>query len=131
MKEDQITKRIKELQKDNRFTFKLTEDIIDSIYRIALDDVAKRLIQINGKDPNESHKSKDTIVGSSREMNERYGSKHSYDDYDKKQTLIFKAKREAYNDILDHIEKKNNLMDVYVYVKEQAKKTKYDEIKIV
>lgn len=131
MKEDKITKRIKELQKDTKFTFKLTEDIIDSIYRIALDDVAKRLIQINGKDPYESRKSKDTIIGSSREMNERFGSKRSYEDYDKEQTIIFKAKQEAYTDILNYINNKNNLMDVYIYVKEMAKKTKYDEVKIV
>ena len=38
MKEDKITKRIKELQSDTKFTFKLTEDIIDSIYRIAVED---------------------------------------------------------------------------------------------
>ena len=129
MKEDKISKRIKELQNDTKFTFKLTEDIIDSVYRIALDDVAKRLIQINGKESD--NKSKDIVVGSSKEMNERFGSKRSYDDYDKEQTIIFKAKREAYNDILKYIENKHDLIAIYTYVKEMAKKTKYDEIKIV
>ena len=131
MAEDRISKRIKELQSDTKFTFKLTEDIIASVYRIALDDVAKRLIQINSKDPDAAYKSKDTIVGSSKEMNKRFGAKRSYEDYDKEQTIIFKAKQEAYADILNYINNKNNLMDVYVYVKEMAKKTKYDEVRIV
>ena len=34
-----IDKRIKELQQDTRFTFKLTDDVIDMVYRIACDDL--------------------------------------------------------------------------------------------
>ena len=131
MAEDKITKRIKELQSDTKFTFKLTEDIIASVYRIALDDVAKRLIQINCKDPDTAYKSKDTIVGSSKEMNKKFGTKHATIDYDELQKYLFKAKQETYREILNYINKKNDLMDVYIYVKEMAKKTEYDEIKIV
>ena len=41
MKEDKITKRIKELQNDRRFMFKLTDDIIELTYRTSVEDCAK------------------------------------------------------------------------------------------
>ena len=132
MKEDKITKRIKELQSDTRFTFKLTEDIIDSIYRIAVEDCA-----IEKKDPDKVYKKEDVkrevdkIVSSGKEMNKRFGTKSATIDYEELQQHIFKAKQEAYKDVLNYINKKNDLMDVYVYVKEMAKKTQYDEIKII
>ena len=137
MAEDRISKRIKELQSDTKFTFKLTEDIIASVYRIALNDVAKRLIQINSKDPDAAYKKEDKvydsekIVISGKEMNKRFGTKCATIDYDELQKYLFKAKQETYREILNYITKKNDLMDVYVYVKEMAKKTEYDEIKIV
>ena len=117
MKEDKITKRIKELQKDTKFTFKLTEDIIASVYRIAVEDCALE--------------KKDEVVSSGKEMNKRFGTKRATIDYDELQKYLFKAKQETYREILNYINKKNDLMDVYVYVKEMAKKTEYDEIKIV
>ena len=132
MKEDKITKRIKELQSDMRFTFKLTEDIIASIYRIAVEDCA-----LEKKDPDKVYKKEDVkrevdkIVSSGKEMNKRFGTKGATIDYEKLQQHIFKAKQEAYRDVLNYINKKNDLMDVYVYVKEMAKKTQYDEIKII
>ena len=132
MKEDKITKRIKELQSDTRFTFKLTEDIIASIYRIAVEDCA-----LEKKDPDKVYKKEDVkrevdkIVSSGKEMNKRFGTKSATIDYEELQQHIFKAKQEAYRDVLNYINKKNDLMDVYVYVKEMAKKVQYDEIKII
>lgn len=132
MKEDKITKRIKELQSDTRFTFKLTEDIIASIYRIAVEDCA-----LEKKDPDKIYKKEDVkrevdkIVSSGKEMNKRFGTKSATIDYEELQQHIFKAKQEAYKDVLNYINKKNDLMDVYVYVKEMAKKVPYDEIKII
>ena len=132
MKEDKITKRIKELQSDMRFTFKLTEDIIASIYRIAVEDCA-----LEKKDPDKVYKKEDVkkevdkIVSSGKEMNKRFGTKSATIDYEELQQHIFKAKQEAYRDVLNYINKKNDLMDVYVYVKEMAKKVQYDEIKII
>ena len=141
MKEDKITKRIKELQSDTRFTFKLTEDIIDSIYRIAVEDWSnefkEKLDKVYKKDPDKEYKKEDIkievdkIVSSGKEMNKRFGTKGATIDYEKLQQHIFKAKQEAYRDVLNYINKKNDLMDVYVYVKEMAKKTQYDEIKII
>ena len=132
MKEDKITKRIKELQSDTRFTFKLTDDIIASIYRIAVEDCA-----LEKKDPDKVYKKEDVkrevdkIVSSGKEMNKRFGTKSATIDYEELQQHIFKAKQEAYKDVLNYINKKNDLMDVYVYVKEMAKKVPYDEIKII
>ena len=132
MKEDKITKRIKELQSDTKFTFKLTEDIIASVYRIAIEDCA-----LEKKDPDRTYKKEDKVydpdkvVSSGKEMNKRFGTKRATIDYDELQKYLFKAKQETYREILNYINKKNDLMDVYVYVKEMAKKTEYDEIKIV
>ena len=132
MKEDKITKRIKELQKDTKFTFKLTEDIIASVYRIAVEDCA-----LEKKDSDRAYKKKDNaydsekVVSSGKEMNKRFGTKRATINYDELQEYLFKAKQETYREILNYINKKNDLMDVYVYVKEMAKRTEYDEIKIV
>lgn len=117
MKEDKIEKRIKELQNDMKFTFKLTEDIIASVYRIAVKDCALE--------------KKDEVVNSGKEMNKRFGTKHATIDYDELQTHIFKAKQEAYRDILNRIEKNKDLINIYQYTKEMAKKTMYDEIQII
>ena len=86
MKEDKITKRIKELQSDTRFTFKLTEDIIASIYRIAVEDCA-----LEKKDPDKVYKKEDVkkevdkIVSSGKEMNKRFGTKSATIDYEELQ----------------------------------------------
>ena len=64
MKEDKITKRIKELQSDSKFTFKLTEDVIDLVYRTAIEDVKNNLISCvkeNIKD--------EIVITSSKELN--------------------------------------------------------------
>ena len=63
MEQSVINERIKELQNDSKFTFKLTEDVIDIVYRTAVKDlvneisnkisnnVAERIeIQTNDKD---------------------------------------------------------------------------------
>ena len=102
MKEDKITKRIKELQSDTRFTFKLTEDIIASIYRIAVEDCA-----LEKKDPDKVYKKEDVkrevdkIVSSGKEMNKRFCTKSATIDYEELQQHIFKAKQEAYKDVLN------------------------------
>ena len=59
MKEDKITKRIKELQNDRRFMFKLTDDIIALTYRTAVEDCAKEK-----KDPDKVYKEEDVVVKS-------------------------------------------------------------------
>ena len=125
MKEDKITKRIKELQSDTKFTFKLTEDIIDLVYRTAVEDLSK-----DNKDYNKSYKKNDAVVvKSSKEMNKKFGSNSKYDE-EFIRTLKFKTKQSVYVEIMKYIENHSNLMDTYVYVKEQAKKDIYDDLSI-
>ena len=123
MKEDKITKRIKELQSDRRFLFKLTEDVIALTYRTAIEDCAKEK-----KDPDKVYKSDDVVVKSSKDLNKKFGSKHNEDEtpWDKKEKEA-KVRSEIYSEILHYIENHSDLMDVYVYVKDKARE--YYDIK--
>lgn len=124
MKEDKIEKRIKELQSDRRYMFKLTEDVIALTYRTAIEDCAKEK-----KDPDKVYKKDDEYVSSSsKEMNKKFGSKHNEDEtpWEKKEKET-KIRSEIYSEILHYIENHSDLMDVYVYVKDKARE--YYDIK--
>ena len=120
MKEDKITKRIKELQSDSKFTFKLTEQVIDLVYRIAVEDCSNELKERLDK----VYKDEDIVVKSSKDLNKNFGSKRKHDDteteYERKEKET-KIKSETYADVLKYIENHSDLMDVYIYVKEKAK----------
>lgn len=105
MKEENIAKRIKELQSDSKYTFKLTEDVISIVYRTAIEDM--------------SNENKDVIVASSKELNKKFGSKQN--NKITTEQIIQRTKRDIYLEILKEIESKNDLMDVYIYVKEKCK----------
>ena len=126
MKEDKITKRIKELQNDRRYMFKLTEDVIALTYKTAIEDCAKEK-----KDPDKVYKKDDGYVSSSsKEMNKKFSSKQKLGETEtewEKRERETKIKSEAYADILNYIENHSDLMDVYIYVKEKAKE--YYDIK--
>ena len=125
MKEDKIEKRIKELQNDRRYMFKLTEDVIALTYRTAIEDCAKEK-----KDPDKVYKKDDGYVSSSsKEMNKKFGSKHNEDEtpWEKKEKEA-KVRSEIYSEILHYIENHSDLMDVYVYVKDKARE--YYDIKM-
>ena len=72
MKEDKITKRIKELQEDSRFTFKLTDDVIALVYRTAVEDLSKEK-----KDTDKVYKDDEVVIASSKELNKKFGSKET------------------------------------------------------
>jgi hypothetical protein len=119
MKEDKITKRIKELQNDRRFMFKLTDDIIALVYRTAVEDCAKEK-----KDPDKAYKVEDVVVKSSKDLNKNFGSKRKLGDTEaewERKEKETKIKSETYADVLKYIENHSDLMDVYIYVKEKAK----------
>ena len=125
MKEDKITKRIKELQNDRRFMFKLTEDVIALTYRTAIEDCSKEK-----KDPDKVYKSDDIVVNSSKDLNKKFGSKQKLGETEtewEQREKETKIKSEIYAEILKYIENHNDLMDVYIYVKEKAKE--YYDIK--
>lgn len=116
MKEDKITKRIKELQNDRKYTFKLTEDVIDLVYRTAIEDVKNNLISCvkeNIKD--------EIVITSSKELNSRFGSKKPEENELTEAQKIQRVKRNIYLELLTKIESNNDLMDIYVYVKEKCK----------
>lgn len=119
MKEDKITKRIKELQNDRRFMFKLTDDVIALVYRTAIEDYSNEK-----KDPDKVYKSDDVVVKSSKDLNKNFGSKRKLNDtvseWERKEKEA-KIKSEAYADVFKYIENHSDLMDVYIYVKEKAK----------
>lgn len=126
MKEDKIAKRIKELQSDSKFTFKLTEQVIDLVYRIAVEDYSNELKEKLDK----AYKSEDVVVKSSKDLNKNFGSKRKLDDTEaewKRKEKETKIKSETYADVLKYIENHSDLMDVYIYVKEKAKE--YYDIK--
>ena len=125
MKEDKITKRIKELQNDRRFMFKLTDDVIALTYRTAIEDCSKEK-----KDPDKVYKSDDIVVNSSKDLNKKFGSKQKLGETEtgwEQREKETKIKSEIYAEILKYIENHNDLMDVYIYVKEKAKE--YYDIK--
>jgi len=120
MKEEKIAKRIKELQSDTNYTFKLTEEIINSVYRTAVEDLSKEQ-KVSNKISNEE----DVIITSSKDLNKKFGSKEV--TYTKEQLIneiqnnIQKTKRDIYLELLKKIESENDLMDVYIYIKEKCK----------
>ena len=146
MKEEQIVERIQDLQADIKYSFKQTSEVIDIIYRKGVDDEKKFGIKqpdINVKQSKES----DVIVMSSKDLNaafgtkpndKKFGSKHEIleGEQSKIDQRIQRTKRDCYLEILKEIETKNDLMDVYIYVKEKCKeygepgvRNKYDNRK--
>ena len=107
MKEEKIKERIKQLQNDSKFTFKLTKDIIDSVYRIALEDAKK---ENNNKN-----------VGTTKEFIKEIKSKKIYDD-ELIEELKAKEKKMTYIEVVNYIKAHFDLMDVYIHFRELAEK---------
>jgi len=120
MTEDKITKRIKELQNDRRFMFKLTDDIIALVYRIAVEDCSKEK-----KDPDKAYK-KDNDTKSSKKFGSKPNLGETESEWQKREKET-KIKSETYADVLNYIENHSDLMDVYAYTKEKARE--YYDIK--
>ena len=131
MKEEQIVERIQNLQADIKYSFKQTSEVIDIIYRQGVNDEKK----FGVKQPYmvvKQQKDSDIVVMSSKDLNDAFGTKPndkkfrskratSEDEQLKIEHRIQKVKRDIYLELLQEIEKKNDLMDVYIYVKEKCK----------
>lgn len=103
MKEEQIKKNIKALQDDISYVFKQTSEIIDIIYRRGVNDQMK---------------SNDVTPVKENTPSKRFeGQKLTEDILNKK---IKKAKRDAYFEVLSCIENKQDLLDVYYFVKDKC-----------
>lgn len=125
MKEEKIQENIKQLQNDISYSFKQTSEVIDIIYRKAVNDVDSEKPNIKVKDASQN----DIIVQSSKDLNKHFGSKVNDADINIEQK-INRAKRDSYYDILKYVESnKHDLIDVYNYIKEKCKEFGEDGVK--
>lgn len=120
MKEEKIQENIKQLQNDISYSFKQTSEVIDIIYRKAVNDV-------------NSEKSNAAVLevkgASQNDINKHFGSKVNDADINIEQK-INRAKRDSYYDMLKYIESnKHDLIDVYNYIKEKCKEFGEDGVK--
>lgn len=124
MKEEKIQENIKQLQNDISYSFKQTSEVIDIIYRKAVNDVNSEKSNIEVKEAQQ-----DIIVQSSKDLNKHFGSKINDADINIEQK-INRAKRDSYYDILKYVESnKHDLIDVYNYIKEKCKEFGEDGVK--
>lgn len=124
MKEEKIQENIKQLQNDISYSFKQTSEVIDIIYRKAVNDVNSEKSNIEVKEAQQ-----DIIVQSSKDLNKHFGSKINDADISIEQK-INRAKRDSYYDILKYVESnKHDLIDVYNYIKEKCKEFGEDGVK--
>ena len=125
MKEEKIQENIKQLQNDISYSFKQTSEVIDIIYRKAVNDVDSEKPNIKVKEASQN----DIIVQSSKDLNKHFGSKVNDADISIEQK-INRAKRDSYYDILKYVESnKHDLIDVYNYIKEKCKEFGEDGVK--
>lgn len=125
MKEEKIQENIKQLQNDISYSFKQTSEVIDIIYRKAVNDVDSEKSNIKVKEASQN----DIIVQSSKDLNKHFGSKVNDADISIEQK-INRAKRDSYYDILKYVESnKHDLIDVYNYIKEKCKEFGEDGVK--
>ena len=113
MNDQYINKRIKELQKDYHLTFKLSDDLISDVYKIAYEDCLKN---------NKQNKKE------SKQPQQKLQSKPSEKD-------ILLIKKQIYEDIANYMEKNHDIIDVWDYINTLRKqiyldyKEKYEEHK--
>ena len=128
MKEEKIQENIKQLQNDISYSFKQTSEVIDIIYRKAVNDVdndKSNTTVLEVKDALQN----DIIVQSSKDLNKHFRSKVNDADINIEQK-INRAKRDSYYDILKYVESnKHDLIDVYNYIKEKCKEFGEDGVK--
>lgn len=125
MKEEKIQENVKQLQNDISYSFKQTSEVIDIIYRKAVNDVDSEKSNIKVKEAPQN----DIIVQSSKDLNKHFGSKVNDADISIEQK-INRAKRDSYYDILKYVESnKHDLIDVYNYIKEKCKEFGEDGVK--
>lgn len=104
MKEEKIQENIKQLQNDISYSFKQTSEVIDIIYRKAVNDVGNEKSNVTVLEVN------DADISIEQKIN--------------------RAKRDSYYDILKYVESnKHDLIDVYNYIKEKCKEFGEDGVK--
>lgn len=132
MTEEQIQKKIKDLQSDNSLFFKMTSDVIDIVYKKALEDNDDyinntpknnniNLLQKENKELKESLKKLGIEYNQLQKQYTTYKNIVENDSSNKLKIGISDPQRRAYIDILNFIERNYDIDIVYTYVKEKAK----------
>lgn len=120
MKEEKIQENIKQLQNDISYSFKQTSEVIDIIYRKAVNDVNSEKSNAAVLEVKDAHQN---------DINKHFGLKVNDADINIEQK-INRAKRDSYYDILKYVESnKHDLIDVYNYIKEKCKEFGEDGVK--
>lgn len=120
MKEEKIQENIKQLQNDISYSFKQTSEVIDIIYRKAVNDVNSEKSNAAVLEVKDAHQN---------DINKHFGLKVNDADINIEQK-INRAKRDSYYDMLKYIESnKHDLIDVYNYIKEKCKEFGEDGVK--
>ena len=120
MKEEKIQENIKQLQNDISYSFKQTSEVIDIIYRKAVNDVNSEKSNTAVLEVKDAHQN---------DINKHFGSKVNDANINIEQK-INRAKRDSYYDMLKYIESnKHDLIDVYNYIKEKCKEFGEDGVK--
>lgn len=132
MTEEQIQEKIKDLQSDNSLFFKMTSDIIDIVYRKALEDNDDyinntpknnnlNLLQKENKELKTSNKQLQGQITNLQKQIANYKNIVENDSTNLKKIGISNPEKKAYIDILNFIEKNFDIEMVYTYVKDKAK----------
>lgn len=137
-----IEKKIKELQNDMKFSFKMTDEVIDIVYRQAVEDLKK--FDNSNKESKKEHQNKNLQYFDEVEEYTKY--KEDFKKYlelrnsspkrfgnkinDKQQTIDSYIKRErleTYRKVINKIDKSRDLMTVYDFCRNEIEKINNDE----
>ena len=132
MKEEQIQQKIKDLQNDSSLFFKMNSDIIDIVYRKALEDnddyinntpknININLLQKENKELKGFLKEWEDKYNQLQEQYTKYKNVVENDSSNILKIGISDPVRRTYIDILNFIERNYDIDIVYTYVKEKAK----------
>ena len=137
-----IEKKIKALQEDMKFSFKMTDEVIDIVYRQAVEDT-KNFENSNKEPKKESPKTLEYFdnveeyvknkedfmkyLEIKKSTPKQFGRKRN----DKNHSLEYYIKREileVYRKIIEKIDKDRDLMSLYDYCRKEVEKINYDEL---
>lgn len=137
-----IEKKIKELQNDMKLSFKMTDEVIDIVYRQAVEDLKK--FDNSNKEPKKERQNKDLQYFDEVEEYTKY--KEDFKKYlelrnsspkrfgnkinDKQQTIDSYIKRErleTYRKVINKIDKSRDLITVYDFCRKEIEKINNDE----
>ena len=137
-----IERKIKELQNNMKLSFKMTDEVIDIVYRQAVEDLKK--FENSNREPKNERQNKDLQYFDEVEeytkykedfkkylelrnsSPKRFGSKYN----DKQETIdgyIKRERLETYRKVINKIDKSRDLITVYDFCRNEIEKINNDE----